>query len=1208
MSLIGNVDTPAEYVASYMQACVGMLGIPAGGFVSEIEAFGSDTGYDVESLYSAMMNSTVGRGIYAPGSSNETFAAKLVAMLGGSLLEDEEAAVDEVLALLDGGMSRAQAAMTAVEFVANMETGDDVYGDVAQQFQNRITVANYYTFQTTSPASTVATLQAVLSAVDHETDVTDPADVINVDPTPTDNQAGTSADDTIRLLGGLDSTIKIEGGQQGAAGDTLYITAEASATANIIDLTQYADQNRTLDSQGRKVSPIVQGFENVDATESTTEMNITARDRTSEANTGGVAATQTGSVIQAGAYRDTVTGGAGNDSIVGNAGNDVLTGNAGNDTIAGGLNNDNIAGGAGNDTITDGSGDDTVTGDAGNDTITIGGGLDAIDGGADNDTITFESGVTAGTSATVRTTVLGGAGTDSIDNTNASATSFLVESGNAGNDTITMGVALETISGGADNDIIVIKQAALDQTGTVAAGTVDVLNGNDGQDALQLTLTTGDATTTFVLAPVDGQYSGFEVIELIDGSGNTAAKTYKVNLTDNFVANNLATGRFLIDARGLPAGSNLVIDTSALTAASAAAFTAGNFQVWTSPSTDVRDQLNKTITSTYAMNSSNAALNATTAFYVNSADTTNKAGVHDATTGLISTTPSGATAYTTTGGTAESGTTGTTTGGNTFTLTAANAVITPTTSSNATPAGTMTAGNDTVNAVTLSNGAFVQDSSTTDADVFNAVINANSTPVLMNVETINATMAGATLTLTNTTGATQVNVDGANGTVATGNSTMPLINLVSGYAGTATVTSNAAADAQTIRLSGTSNASVTSTVSTAVTVNVAANSTLATLTAAAGTVNVTGSANLGVTTLATLTGLNAGTFAGNLTVGNIAAVTVTGGTGADSFTQTTAVNATVAGGDGNDTFSFGATGTLDNGDSVNGGNGIDTVALTADRLTGATDFDNVSNIEVITTINTVNDVVITTQEALVAVGATLTLNASATLTGAGNLNFDGSLENNGFFNITGGNSTAAGDTILGGLNADTITGGAGADTITGNGGNDSIILTDASATAAAATGSDTVVFAATAAANGIDVITGFTTAGTAAGGDVLDFTAFLGGAASGLTAYTANPGVATDLTADGIITLVDIAGGQDISTAAGLQAALTVGGEYVNLDNTTAAVETYVFLTAASAAATSYNVFYVNFGNAGADPTAVSLVGTVSGTANIASLAAANFA
>lgn len=247
MSLIGNVDTPESYVADYMQACVGMFGIPAGGFTSDIETFGSATSYDVESLYAAMLNSTIGRSIYAPGISNESFATKLVDKVGGGLLSDanKAAAIDEVQALLDGGLSRAATAMAVVEFVAGLETSDETFGTVAQQFQNRIEIANYYTFSSTSPSSTLSTLTAVLSGVSNTTDVSDPEGYLGsvTDPgvstgqtytltTGVDNIVGTSGNDTISGVVSAtagESTMTLADVINGGAGtDTFKLTSSGA--------------------------------------------------------------------------------------------------------------------------------------------------------------------------------------------------------------------------------------------------------------------------------------------------------------------------------------------------------------------------------------------------------------------------------------------------------------------------------------------------------------------------------------------------------------------------------------------------------------------------------------------------------------------------------------------------------------------------------------------------------------------------------------------------------------------------------------------------------------------------------------------------------------------------------------------------------------------------------------------------------------------
>jgi len=123
---------------------------------------------------------------------------------------------------------------------------------------------------------------------------------------------------------------------------------------------------------------------------------------------------------------------------------------------------------------------------------------------------------------------------------------------------------------------------------------------------------------------------------------------------------------------------------------------------------------------------------------------------------------------------------------------------------------------------------------------------------------------------------------------------------------------------------------------------------------------------------------------------------------------------------------------------------------------------------------------------------------------------------------------------------------------------------------------DTYVFEASGSANGTDTINAFDAT------DVLDFSLFF--STSNIAAVNAvlnaNPGAATNVEND-VNRLIDIVGGQDLSTAAGLQAALATGGEYANINmansskalfitaDTNAADETqYVFMATSSSTGT----------------------------------------
>jgi hypothetical protein len=148
--------------------------------------------------------------------------------------------------------------------------------------------------------------------------------------------------------------------------------------------------------------------------------------------------------------------------------------------------------------------------------------------------------------------------------------------------------------------------------------------------------------------------------------------------------------------------------------------------------------------------------------------------------------------------------------------------------------------------------------------------------------------------------------------------------------------------------------------------------------------------------------------------------------------------------------------------------------------------------------------------------------------------------------------------------------------------------------------SDRVVLADTAANNGTDAIVGFTAGATAAGGDVLVIDAFRDAVAMNAK-LTANPGAGVTVETD-VNLLVDIVDGNDITTAAGLTAAVAAGGEYANIDmgNSSSAV----FVTAVNSSSTTQYVFYATSDGAGA--ITATLIGTISNV-DIDNFVAANF-
>ncbi|NBT83229.1 MAG: hypothetical protein EBT56_16885 [Betaproteobacteria bacterium] len=133
--------------------------------------------------------------------------------------------------------------------------------------------------------------------------------------------------------------------------------------------------------------------------------------------------------------------------------------------------------------------------------------------------------------------------------------------------------------------------------------------------------------------------------------------------------------------------------------------------------------------------------------------------------------------------------------------------------------------------------------------------------------------------------------------------------------------------------------------------------------------------------------------------------------------------------------------------------------------------------------------------------------------------------------------------------------------------------------------------------NGTDTLADF----VAGGVDVLDFSAFsidtngtFDTPESLSAVLTSNPSSSTQV-AGTIVRLVDITGGQDITTATGLQTALATGGEYVNLDM--AIDSKAIFITSATNGSDADYIFFATSDGTGA--ITVALVGQTAANSDI---------
>jgi hypothetical protein len=848
-----------------------------------------------------------------------------------------------------------------------------------------------------------------------------------------------------------------------AAGGTHVITAaeEESITLNAAGTTAGVTHTVTL-SAVKATSLTVTGSNALDlgATDSTVLATVNAGAHSGatfavDASASNVAMTITGSAgapVAAANTVNTLTGGTKGDAITGGAYKDVLSGGNGADTIDGGAGNDVITGGSGADVLIAGEGDNSADGGTGDDSITAGDGNDTLIGGGGSDTISSGGGIDLIVVSSLNddTSIDGGTGSDILG---ASSTATLATAKTS------YSTAVLAVASYADVTDDAAPTVSLVETGyvqvTTAAGNIATaplvfdMSNVTGMTTLYLDMNSGDDFATVK------NFSGSSVIlsDVDAPDGLTLDGTGQATLTvtlDNFDADAADT----LTVTGVTALTLANRSASLLTANALTPNQGSILGVVTAASAS------SVTLSTAGSTSTNA-----TALAVDSLDATAAETVIVTVGGRDTLTIGALTAD----------------GGNvqdvTITVGSAGVLDINTLDFSDSSLDTLTLNVSTSAALSTSTNA----TATASEDV---AVSADSI-ALLDVNVNAAGYASLDLTGIEVTAGT-FTIDTAATLVLDDNLGLAATDSSFTFDGRGTLLIDDGADItagdNAITLVGaavTFNASALETDTAAITIVASAVTTATIKTAGGDDVITTGTGNDALT-------------------GGNGADTLTGAAGNDSIVLTETVSAAdvvVVNAVADVSSDSKGKGTLNILHTNVGQDTITGFAWTVDTIlivaTAVADFVHATD----TTIGTATGVAgtgiaadFTIGTGLIELGgdAAITVgdgdialtfsSPSATLTEA---LFEAALQ----YNITG---TADDDTITTGALADTIDGGLGDDTITGGDGDDTIN---------ANTGEDTIIYAATAALNGEDTVTGLTAGDTA---DVLDFTAFLGAAATAI--------------------------------------------------------------------------------------------------------------
>ena len=259
---------------------------------------------------------------------------------------------------------------------------------------------------------------------------------------------------------------------------------------------------------------------------------------------------------------ENVIGNSGNNEIIGSAVDNVLSGNAGDDTISGGDGNDTIDGGAGADTLDGGAGIDTLDYSASDAAVTVALGAPSVSGGhADGDVISnFEN-------------VTGSAFDDSLTGNGLSNTLI----GGLGNDTLIIGGSnADSAFGGDGDDLLRISSFSF-------TNDAHIFDGGNGTDTFSFSTFGGNYEVnlnsgTFNNLTGTGNASSLISIENVEaGSGDdTITGTNGDNIINGNGGNDVINSGAGNDTVNGGAGDDEFIDNQGTGAALASDFDGGS--------------------------------------------------------------------------------------------------------------------------------------------------------------------------------------------------------------------------------------------------------------------------------------------------------------------------------------------------------------------------------------------------------------------------------------------------------------------------------------------------------------------------------------------------------------------------------------------------------------------------------------------------------
>lgn len=278
MAIITTPPTTYQSFTTDMQNAalemgVGLFGIPLGtSYLTEVANYMTQTqGATIQTLYTAVLSSSIGQmaGYYPPYQTDTQFAAKICAMMLPSSITAANVtmAQDALMSLLASGQSRAQVAKFAVDYISALDHTDANYGAAAAAFDNKVSVANYYTLTKMLGSTDITTLQNTLSNVTSDATTVTTAQAA-IDGASVAQQAKTvtltTSADIVGTAASIASALQVSNFDDLIVGYAASTTASTLGNADSIDGGAGTDILRITAENTARISPIGSSIEVVE--------------------------------------------------------------------------------------------------------------------------------------------------------------------------------------------------------------------------------------------------------------------------------------------------------------------------------------------------------------------------------------------------------------------------------------------------------------------------------------------------------------------------------------------------------------------------------------------------------------------------------------------------------------------------------------------------------------------------------------------------------------------------------------------------------------------------------------------------------------------------------------------------------------------------------------------------------------------------------